>query len=200
MKRHLFLVAALAASMAVSAAVIVDETFNYDADTLCAEGTGWTSSGILTTGENRAILATPLVYTQNDKEYILSGVGKAVKNVYTSGTNYIAYKQFSTLNSGVVYLSYLYKGDGDQGQSQSEVVGLSNVNNQSAVKAWAGKQSSGTKNPFLNISFCSVIVFVGSTVSEPLRIVGSFISTALTEGSIYIFFISSFRIKMFNNQ
>lgn len=148
MKKHLFLVAALVASMAVSADVIVDETFDYDVDTLCAGGTGWTSSGVLTTGERRAILATPLVYTQSDKEYILSGVGKAVQNVYSAGTNYIAYKQLSAINSGVVYLSYLYKGDGDQGQSQSEIIGLSDRNNQSAVKAWAGKQSNKTKNPF----------------------------------------------------
>lgn len=150
MKKHLLTITALAIAIFAQADVVVDETFNYDADTLCAEGTGWTSSGswAVDKGANRALLATPLKYTQDDKEYVLSGVGKAVKNVYANGANYIAYKQIDIINSGVVYLSYLYQGNGDQSQSQSEVIGLSDANNQSAVKVWAGKQSSGTKNPF----------------------------------------------------
>ncbi|MBR1879022.1 MAG: hypothetical protein IJ814_08500 [Paludibacteraceae bacterium] len=147
MKKHLLTIAALAFAVFSHANVIIDETFNYNVDTLGA-APEWTSTGYWTEGANRALLATPLEYTQNDKEYALSGVGKAVKNVYAKGSNYIAYKQIEEISSGVVYLSYLYKADGDQSQSQSEVIGLSDAKNQSAVKAWAGKQSSGTKNPF----------------------------------------------------
>ena len=48
----------------------------------------------------------------------------------------------------MVYLSYLYKGDGNQGQSQSEIIGLANGTGNSTVKAWAGKQADQTKDPF----------------------------------------------------
>ena len=149
MKKHLFLAAALMLSLAMSASVIIDETFAIGVTNL-ADATDWTTTGTLTTGDGRLVLNTPLQYSNTGGEYVLSGVGKAVQNVYSAGTNYIAYKQLSAINSGVVYLSYLYKGDGNQGQSQSEIIGLSDRNNQSAVKAWAGKQGdeSGTKNPF----------------------------------------------------
>ena len=149
MKKHLFLAALLMACMAMNASIIIDETFAVaDNITNLADATDWTTTGTLTTGDGRVILSTPLEYSNTGGEYVLSGEGKAVQNIYTEGKNYIAYKQITTVNSGVVYMSYLYKGDGNQGQSQSEIIGLANGTSNSSVKAWAGKQADQTKNPF----------------------------------------------------
>ena len=149
MKKHLFLAALLMAGMAMNASIIIDETFAVgDNITNLADATDWTTSGTLTTGDGRVILSTPLAYSNAGGEYILSGEGKAVQNIYTEGTNYIAYKQITKVSSGVVYMSYLYKGDGNQGQSQSEIIGLANGTSNSSVKAWAGKQADQTKDPF----------------------------------------------------
>ena len=149
MKKHLFLAALLMAGMAMNASIIIDETFAVaDNITNLADATDWTTTGTLTTGDGRVILSKPLEYSNTGGEYVLSGEGKAVQNIYTEGTNYIAYKQITKVNSGVVYMSYLYKGDGNQGQSQSEIIGLANGTSNSSVKAWAGKQADQTKNPF----------------------------------------------------
>ena len=149
MKKHLFLAALLMTCMAMNASIIIDETFAVaDNITNLADATDWTTTGTLTTGDGRVILSTPLEYSNTGGEYVLSGEGKAVQNIYTEGTNYIAYKQITKVNSGVVYMSYLYKGDGNQGQSQSEIIGLANGTSNSSVKAWAGKQADQTKNPF----------------------------------------------------
>ena len=149
MKKHLFLAALLMACMAMNASIIIDETFAVaDNITNLADATDWTTTGTLTTGDGRVILSTPLEYSNTGGEYVLSGEGKAVQNIYTEGSNYIAYKQITKVSSGVVYMSYLYKGDGNQGQSQSEIIGLANGTSNSSVKAWAGKQADQTKNPF----------------------------------------------------
>lgn len=149
MKKHLLLTALLMAGMAMNASIIIDETFAVaDNITNLANATDWTTTGTLETGDGRVILSTPLEYSNTGGEYVLSGEGKAVQNIYTKGSNYIAYKQITKVNSGVVYMSYLYKGDGNQGQSQSEIIGLANGNSNSTVKAWAGKQADQTKNPF----------------------------------------------------
>ena len=149
MKKHLFLAALLMTCMAMNASIIIDETFAVaDNITNLADATDWTTTGTLTTGDGRVILSTPLEYSNTGGEYVLSGEGKAVQNIYTEGSNYIAYKQITKVNSGVVYMSYLYKGDGNQGQSQSEIIGLANGTSNSSVKAWAGKQADQTKNPF----------------------------------------------------
>ena len=127
-------------TISLSATVVIDETFAVaDNITNLADATDWTTTGTLTTGDGRVILSTPLEYSNTGGEYVLSGEGKAVQNIYTEGTNYIAYKQITKVNSGVVYMSYLYKGDGNQGQSQSEIIGLANGTSNSSVKAWAGK-------------------------------------------------------------
>ena len=134
-------------TISFSATVVIDETFDYEAENL-SEVDSWATTGTLTTGDGRVILSTPLEYSNTGGEYVLSGEGKAVQNIYTEGTNYIAYKQITKVSSGVVYMSYLYKGDGNQGQSQSEIIGLANGTSNSSVKAWAGKQADQTKNPF----------------------------------------------------
>lgn len=129
------------------ATVVIDETFNFSVANLASEAT-WTTTGTLTTGTGRNIEAGGLVYSNVGGAYINSAIGKKINQDYSVGTNYIAYKTFSTISSGVVYLSFLYQPNGDQGQTASEVLGLSSSTTNSAVKIWAGKQADGTKNPY----------------------------------------------------
>lgn len=131
----------------VKAAVVLDEIFNYSVANLGLEGT-WTTSGTLTTGTGRTFEGTGMTYTNAGGTYILSGLGKTLNNNYQAGTNYISYKSFPAITSGTVYLSFLYKANGDQGQSASEIMGLADQATNSAVKPWAGKQADQTKNPF----------------------------------------------------
>ncbi len=148
MKRLIALMLPLAVAFSLQATVILDETFDYTAATLTdASVSSWTTTGTLTTGDGR-ILTNPLTYSNIGGTYILSGLGKSVRNNYASGSNYISYRSFTAVTSGVVYLSFLYKGDGDQGQTASEVIGLADQTSNSAVKPWAGKSASGSKNPF----------------------------------------------------
>ena len=105
--------------------VLLDETFDYSVAKLDLEPT-WTSSGtppVVGTGRN---IATPaLTYVTTDGTYLLSGQGKKINSDYTNGAaDYICYKAFGSVNSGSVYLSFLYKAGVAQGQSQSEVIGL----------------------------------------------------------------------------
>ncbi len=147
MKRITLIVLLGLVSLVGKATVYLDETFNYSVSNLASETT-WTNTGTITTGSGRNIETGGLVYSNAGGTYINSGIGKKINNDYSAGTNYIAYKTISTISSGVVYLSYLYKPNGDQGQTASEVLGLSSSNTNSAVKIWAGKQVDGTKNPY----------------------------------------------------
>jgi len=130
-----------------NAAIIIDDTFNFSVANLASEAT-WTTTGTITTGTGRNIEAGGLVYSNTGGSYIHSGLGKKINQDYSAGTNYIAYKSFTAITTGTVYLSYLYQANGDQGQTASEILGLSNSATNSAVKIWAGKQLDGTKNPF----------------------------------------------------
>lgn len=129
------------------ASVILDETFDYAVANLTDELT-WTHSGTITTGTGRNIEAGGLVYSNEGGTYIFSGIGKKINHDYSAGSNYISYKTFPAVSSGVIYLSYLYQANGDQGQTASEVLGLAYATNNSAVKPWVGKQADQTKNPF----------------------------------------------------
>jgi len=149
MKKYFFLLALSVLSVIVNATVILTETFDYSATLLGESATGWTTTGALTTGTGRTILSSSLSYMNGGGTYILSEVGKTLNHDFLTGPaspSYISYKSFNEVNSGVVYLSYLYKATVDQSQSQSELLGLSDANTQSGVKPWVGKISSG--NPF----------------------------------------------------
>jgi len=129
------------------ATVVFDEIFNYSVANLGLEGT-WTTTGTLTTGTGRTFEGTGMAYSNIGGTYILSGLGKTLNNNYQAGTNYISYKSFTAITSGTIYLSFLYKANGDQGQTASEIMGLADQTTNSAVKPWAGKQADQTKNPF----------------------------------------------------
>jgi hypothetical protein len=147
MQKITFIILLGMVSLVGKAAVYLDETFNYTESNLANE-TSWTNTGTITTGSGRSIETGGLVFSNAGGTYINSGIGKKINQDYSAGSNYIAYKTIATISSGVIYLSYLYKPNGDQGQAASEVLGLSSSNTNSAVKIWAGKQADGTKNPY----------------------------------------------------
>ncbi|MDD2798597.1 MAG: alpha/beta hydrolase fold domain-containing protein [Bacteroidales bacterium] len=129
------------------AAVLLTETFDYTATTLGESATGWTTTGALTTGTGRTILNSSLSYTNGGGTYVLSETGKTLNHDYLTGPAspaFISYKPFAEVNSGVIFLSYLYKAPAEQTQSQSELLGLSDANTQSGVKPWVGKVATGT--------------------------------------------------------
>ena len=147
MNKVTLLIAILSISLFSNATVILTESFNYTATTLGESVTGWTTNGSLTTGTGRTIINSALSYTNGGGTYILSETGKTLNHDYLTGPaspSFISYKEFNQLNSGVVYLSYLYKAHVEQSQSQSELLGLSDANSQSGVKPWIGKVGSGT--------------------------------------------------------
>ena len=147
MNKVTLLIAILSITLFSNATVLLTESFNYTATTLGETATGWTTNGTLTTGTGRTIINSALAYTNGGGTYILSETGKTLNHDYLTGPaspSFISYKEFNQLNSGVVYLSYLYKAHVEQSQSQSELLGLSDANSQSGVKPWIGKVGSGT--------------------------------------------------------
>lgn len=151
MKKHLFLVAALVASMAVSADVIVDETFDYTVGDAIGTTANWTTTGDITSGEGRLVSNVSLSYSADEKEYIHSGYPKSLKHNYssnktdnTNGTQYVSYRTFATVSSGAVYLTYIYKPDGKQSQSNSELLGLTSGTSNPSARPWTGKLTEGT--------------------------------------------------------
>ena len=132
------MLALCAASIVANATIIVNETFSYDS--LTAEGSGWTQSGTLTTGTGRT-LTDALTYQNAGGEYALSGKGKAVQHNYSGGSKYIATKSIGKQQKGAIYLTYLYKADGNQTQSASTVFGLTGSTSSPALRAWVGKDT-----------------------------------------------------------
>lgn len=144
MKRRFSLFILLCLATFVSANVVLTEDFDYEAGTAIGELDGWTTTGTLTTGDGRVTNATTLEYSNAGGTYGQSG-SKSLRHSYTEGTNnYISAKGFSRINSGAVYLTYMYKADGKQGQSQSELPGLTNSPSSPSARPWVGKLTSGT--------------------------------------------------------
>lgn len=120
------------------AEVILDDTFNYSAESLM-DVTGWTQT--TTTSGDFALAETGLSYSNTGGDYILSESGKTMTSVYAndaSVSNYRMYRTIESQTSGVVYATFLYKGGVNQSQSQSDVVGFLN-NSNNGPRVWAGK-------------------------------------------------------------
>ena len=145
MKKQFLTLALCAASIVANATIIVNETFSYDS--FPAEGSGWTQSGSVTSGNGRT-LTKALTYQNAGGEYALSGKGKAVQQNYSEGKTYIATKGIAKQSSGVIYLTYLYQADDKQTQANSAVFGLSGSTTSAALRVWVGKNSEGKGDPF----------------------------------------------------
>lgn len=139
-KITLFLILCLLYSY-TQATVIVDEIFDYASASLASEPT-WTTSGTLTTGTGRNIVTPALSYSNLGGTYILSELGKAINSDLTSTSNYVNIKALpSTLNSGVVYMSYLFKAGVVQSQTAVEIFGFSSGTG-AGPRIWVGKTAN----------------------------------------------------------
>jgi hypothetical protein len=129
-----------------NATVILDENFNY-AETNLNAVTGWTTSGTLTTGTGRNIETPALIYSNSGGAYINSGLGKQLRTEITSSSDYKNLKTITTLNSGVVYMTYLYKAGVIQSQSGVEICGLA-TGTSAGPRIWVGKSATTNKWKF----------------------------------------------------
>ena len=140
--------------------VLFVEEFDYAAGTVLGTVEGWTTEGDLTDGDGRIVNDSTLSYTDAAGEYILSG-GKSLKHNYASnktkdengkdvnGEQYVTYNDFTKVESGAVYLTYMFKADGAQKQSNGELLGLTSGSNNPSARPWIGKlDSDGSGNTF----------------------------------------------------
>jgi hypothetical protein len=128
--------------------VLFVEEFNYTSGTALGTVEGWTTAGDMTKGEGRIVNDLSLTYVTTAGEYILSG-GKSLKHNYASnktgdvnGEQYVSYNDFAKVESGAVYLTYMFKADGAQMQSNSELLGLTSGSNNPSARPWIGKLDS----------------------------------------------------------
>ena len=156
MKRNFsLLIAAMMLAVSASAEVLFTEEFNYTSGTVLGTVEGWTTEGEMTEGEGRIVNDLTLSYTDAAGEYILSG-GKSLKHNYASnkvdgsnGKQYMSYHGFTKVESGAVYLTYMFKADGAQKQSNGELLGLTSDKKNPTARPWTGKiASDGTGNTF----------------------------------------------------
>ena len=135
--------------------VLFVEEFNYTSGTVLGTVEGWTTTGDLTDGEGRIVNDLTLSYTDAAGEYILSG-SKSLKHNYASnktgdanGEQYVSYNDFAKVESGAVYLTYMFKADGAQKQSNGELLGLTSGSSNPTARPWTGKiASDDTGNTF----------------------------------------------------
>ena len=151
MKRHFFLVAAVATAMFAQASVVLDEQFDYTVGNAIADAADWETTGDITEGDGRLVSNVSLSYSNAGGEYVLSGGEKSLKHNYTTnktgtqnGTQYLSFRSFANVTSGAVYLTYIYKPDGKQNQSNGELLGLTSGTLSPSARPWTGKLSSGT--------------------------------------------------------
>lgn len=167
-KVSLLLTFFLLLTCSMSANVVLTEDFNYTAGTAIGEVDGWTTAGTLTTGDGRVTNATTLEYSNAGGVYGHSGT-KTLKNNYGGGSDYISTHGFSRVSSGAVYLTYMYKADGKQGQSGGELLGLTTGTSNVSARPWVGKIDDETKgDPYrIGLSFQSnTIVWASGEYSK----------------------------------
>lgn len=136
-------------TVSLTSSVLMEETFNYAVTNLANE-ISWTTAytTAISVGTGRNIVSTALTYSNSGGTYVLSGAGNTMNCDYSSGaSDYKNYKAFTAtaVNSGSIYLSFLYKAGVSQVQSQSEVFGLA-TGTSAGVKFWAGKGAVSTAN------------------------------------------------------
>lgn len=130
-----------------SADVLLDETFSTNTAGSDLKDIWSTNGTSLPTAEGAGVFVTEsaLTYSDANGEYILSGDGKGLEiiNPASSGANSGRYYKAlgATLNSGVFYMSFLYKANVAQTQEASDVLSFlaGNNNNQQCITLFSGK-------------------------------------------------------------
>ena len=141
-------------TVSVTSTVLMEETFNYsDFPTLAGTAEGWTTIYSTTSGTptvmTRATETPALTYPVSGAAYVNSGSGKVLKCLYTgaSGASYASYKPLnngSSISTGSVYLSFLYKVQA-KGGSYAQIIGMtSSGTSTSGVHLWYEYLSTST--------------------------------------------------------
>lgn len=153
-KVSLLLTFFLLLTCSMSANVVLTEEFDYTVGDAIGNVEGWTTTGDITSGDGRLVSDVVLNYSNAGGDYILSG-SKSLKHNYTSnktgenyGDQYLSYRSFTKVQSGAVYLTYMYKPDGNQSQANGELLGLTTGTSPSA-RPWVGRIDNTTDgNPY----------------------------------------------------
>ncbi|MEI6053564.1 MAG: hypothetical protein WCQ44_12745, partial [Opitutaceae bacterium] len=127
------------------ATVYCDETFNYTAGDINGQGL-WTTAGTYSGGTGYAISSGTLSYSVSNLAYILSGLGSTlINNIGTNATDYKVYKSFNSgtsVSSGIIYLSFLFKANANIVSTNQELFGLADGTS-AGPKVLIGKTTSG---------------------------------------------------------
>ena len=158
---------------------LCNETFDYTVGPLAGQGS-WTEAGTFTAGSGtRTIGLGALTYSDAGGSYILSGAGKSMTVSILSGStasDFKAYKPFSatSINSGVLYLSFLLKVNANVSSTNQEAFGLADGTS-AGPKVLVGKTTTG---------FYKIGTVRGSTASGDYKYAAT--PTSLTVGSTYL--------------
>ena len=164
-------------SIASKSTVYWDETFNYTTGDINGQGS-WTTAGTYTGGTGYTIGSGLLSYTVSSLAYTLSGSGKTlVNNIGTNASDYKAYKAFNggtSVSSGVIYLSFLFKANTNISSTNQELFGLADGTS-AGPKVLIGKTSTG---------FFKIGTVRGSTTSTDYKYATT--PTSLTINTTYL--------------
>lgn len=130
MKKITLFLALCAFAFAANAQVLYDETFNYAnvPGPLNGQG-GWVETGgAHANGEGRTIVSPPLSYSDGAGSWALSSMGNSFYMYDVLGAtadNYV-YKPFvaTPINSGIVYVSFLFQVNASLASTNTEIFGL----------------------------------------------------------------------------
>ena len=130
MKKITLLLALCAFIFNLNAQVLYDETFNYAVVPGPVNGQGgWTESGgVHPNGEGRTIVFPPLSYSDGAGNWALSSMGNSfyMYDITKATADNYVYKPFTStpINSGIVYLSFLFQVAGNISSTNTEIFGL----------------------------------------------------------------------------
>ena len=183
MKKLTLILALCAFAFVAKAQVLYDETFDYAnvGGPLAGQG-GWTEAGgVHPNGEGRTIVSPPLSYSDGAGSWALSGMGNSfyfVDITKATADNYV-YKPFTStpINSGVVYVSFLY-------QVPSTVTSISSTNTE--VFGLSDGTSAGPKVMMQRAGATPYTTFkIGTTRGAASTSAYKYGTTIYTVGTIY---------------
>ena len=158
------------------ATVYCDETYNYTAGDINGQGS-WITAGTYTGATGYTIGLGTLSYNVSGLAYTLSGTGKTlVNNIGATATDYKAYKPFNSgtsVSSGIIYLSFLFKANANIVSTNQELFGLADGTS-AGPKVLIGKTTTG---------FFKIGTVRGSTASADYKYAAS--PASLTVGTTY---------------
>ncbi|MFZ4455954.1 MAG: hypothetical protein ACOYOT_07010 [Bacteroidales bacterium] len=174
MKKIILLLTFCASAVWANATIYTDELINGSVGAL--SNAGWTIAGTAGTG-GYTISSGALTYTDGTNTVANSGLGNTlVDNVTGTMVDYKAYKAFNggtSVSSGVLYVSFLFKANANIVSTNQELLGLADGTS-AGPKVLIGKTTTG---------FLKIGTVRGSSASADYKYATS--PTSLTVGTTY---------------